>query len=225
MTSRRRLGFEFLLMFFIAPLPVFWAQHTGYLREAFGIRVPLIPLMWAFAVFCWWKLRRDATFDRRSLWHIPRLEREMLGLLLRFVIFAAVMFWYIFALHPDRLFEFPQTRPTLWMAVMCLYPIFSVFPQSIIWRAFLLHRYKSLFDSTWLLWLMAVVAFGFVHLVFMNKEALILTTVGGMMFARTHLRTGSMLLAALEHALYGCWAFTVGFGSFLYGGSVHAPTG
>jgi membrane protease YdiL (CAAX protease family) len=106
---------------------------------------------------------------------------------------------------------------------MGLYPIFSVLPQSITWRAFVLHRYRPLFGRGIVMLLVASIAFAFIHLVFWNVEAVVLTAIGGLMFTWTHMRTGSMLAGALEHALYGCWAFTIGFGRFLYGGTVPPP--
>jgi hypothetical protein len=32
--------------------------------------------------------------------------------------------------------------------------------------------------------------------------------------------TGSLLTSSIEHALYGCWLFTVGLGQFFYHGRV-----
>ncbi|MHB1155946.1 MAG: hypothetical protein ACYC26_03800 [Phycisphaerales bacterium] len=36
------------------------------------------------------------------------------------------------------------------------------------------------------------------------------------MFTRTYQRTGSLLLAGIEHALYGDLLFTIGLGHYLY---------
>ncbi|WP_423804206.1 hypothetical protein [Nitrosomonas nitrosa] len=42
------------------------------------------------------------------------------------------------------------------------------------------------------------------------------TFVGGIMFAYTYHRHRSLLLASIEHALYGCFVFTIGLGWFFY---------
>jgi len=44
---------------------------------------------------------------------------------------------------------------------------------------------------------------------------MILTFVGGILFALTFQKTKSTLLVSIEHAIYGCWLFTVGMGEML----------
>jgi len=55
---------------------------------------------------------------------------------------------------------------------------------------------------------------------FLNPLAVLLTLAGGWMFAGTHRQTGSLAIAAIEHALYGCWIFTAGLGEFFYHGTI-----
>ena len=43
-----------------------------------------------------------------------------------------------------------------------------------------------------------------------------LTLVGGLLFAYRYTKTGSLLTSCVEHALYGCFLFTVGLGRFFY---------
>ena len=65
----------------------------------------------------------------------------------------------------------------------------------------------------------SAVAFGFVHIVFLNPIAVGLSVVGGVLFALTYLRTRSLLMAAIEHGLYGCLIFTVGLGRYFFHGT------
>ena len=46
--------------------------------------------------------------------------------------------------------------------------------------------------------------------------SLVLSTVGGLLFGATYLRTRSVLLASVEHTLYGCAIFTVGLHEYFY---------
>jgi uncharacterized membrane protein YbjE (DUF340 family) len=39
-------------------------------------------------------------------------------------------------------------------------------------------------------------------------------------FARTYAKTQSTLQVALEHMLWGCFAFTVGLGWYVYSGAI-----
>jgi hypothetical protein len=61
-------------------------------------------------------------------------------------------------------------------------------------------------------------AFGFLHIIFRNSLAVWLTFFGGILFAWRYEVTGSLFVSSFEHALYGCWLFTVGLGQYFYHG-------
>ena len=54
--------------------------------------------------------------------------------------------------------------------------------------------------------------FTYVHIVFRNKLALGLTLLGGTLFGIRFFQTDSLFVTSFEHALYGCFMFTVGVG-------------
>jgi membrane protease YdiL (CAAX protease family) len=58
--------------------------------------------------------------------------------------------------------------------------------------------------------------FAYAHIVFRSGVALALTLAGGVLFARTYARTRSLLVCQIEHALYGCFLFTIGLGHTIY---------
>ncbi len=126
---------------------------------------------------------------------------------------------------PELLLSFVRMRPGLWALVMLLYPVLSVYPQSLVYRAFLLHRYQPLFShagslAPWGLVLLSATAFSFMHLIFRNPIAPAMTFFGGILFAWRYQQTGSLAISSLEHALYGCLLFTVGLGQYFYHGRV-----
>ena len=45
--------------------------------------------------------------------------------------------------------------------------------------------------------------FSFAHLYFGSITALVITFVGGVVFAYSYLKTNSLLFVAIEHAIYG----------------------
>ena len=45
--------------------------------------------------------------------------------------------------------------------------------------------------------------------------AIILTFLGGLLFAFTFKKTKSTILVSIEHAIYGSWLFTIGMGAML----------
>lgn len=47
-----------------------------------------------------------------------------------------------------------------------------------------------------------------------------LTFVGEVLFATCYAETGSLATSCFEHALYGCWLFTLGLGQYFYHGTI-----
>jgi CAAX protease family protein len=81
-----------------------------------------------------------------------------------------------------------------WLGVVILYPIFSVYPQELLYQAFFFHRYKLLFgDRTGMIAASAMV-FGFVPIIFGNWAAIGLTSIGGLLFGLTYRKSGSLVL-------------------------------
>jgi len=200
---------EFLMLFVALPL-------------AFRFRVfpfPPIPALWILASYCLWRLLSDPTFDRRLIWNPQPLPQYLPKIVLLFAAFAAAATAGLYFLRPDLLFNFVRRAPLLWGFVMVLYPIASVYPQGIIYRAFLFHRYRAVFPNTMLLILASAAAFSFVHIIFRNPIAIVLTFTGGLLFAWRYQQSGSLFVSSLEHALYGCLMFTIGLGEYFYKGA------
>lgn len=183
----------------------------------------ILPVVWMMALVChhmtnWVKLEK-----LNAWWHRKGITRVEQGrMLLRFVICAAVLAAAMQYFQPERMFEFVNGRPKLWMLVMVLYPLLSVVPQEIIFRRYLFTRFETIFTPTMMV-LVSGLGFGFAHIVFNNWVAPVLCAVGGLMFARTYQRTGSLALVCLEHALYGDFIFTLGLGRYFYHGAVAVP--
>ena len=102
---------------------------------------------------------------------------------------------------------------------MLLYPILSVYPQGIVYRAFIFERYRPLFSNPILMIAVSAAAFSFVHIIFRNPIAVGLTLLGGIIFAFRYQESGSLFTSSFEHALYGCFMFTIGLGEFFYKGA------
>jgi membrane protease YdiL (CAAX protease family) len=115
---------------------------------------------------------------------------------------------------PDRFFDLPRERPLLWAALLVLYPVASAWPQELVFRAFLMHRYRPIFGEGRLAVAASAIAFSFMHVVYMNWPALLLTLPAGALLALTYRRTGSVAASTLEHALYGILVFTLGLGRY-----------
>ncbi len=103
---------------------------------------------------------------------------------------------------------------------MVAYPVVSVYPQGLLYRAFFFERYGELFPGKWPMIVASAAAFAFLHIIFRNWLAVALTFAGGLLFASRYAETGSLAVSGFEHALYGCWLFTVGLGRHFYHGTI-----
>lgn len=194
---------EFLLLFVIGPTLFTYRRH----------RIPAIPALWALMAYCLYILLHDPKFDRGSLWNTAPLGQYAFPILGLFALAAAIGIALVLRFGAPGLFlNLPRSNPRLWILVMILYPVLSVYPQGIIYRAFVFERYRDLFGPPWAIVLASAFAFTYVHIVFRNKLALALTLLGGVLFGIRFLQTGSLFVSSLEHALYGCFMFTVGVG-------------
>jgi membrane protease YdiL (CAAX protease family) len=108
---------------------------------------------------------------------------------------------------------------------MVLYPVLSVYPQGLLYRAFFFERYAPLFAGKWPMIIASALAFAFMHIVFRNVLAVALTFAGGLLFAARYVETGSLATSCFEHGLYGCWLFSIGLGQYFYHGTIATVSG
>ena len=210
--SRVALWCEFILLFVVVPV---WLWFD---RLRFGQRI--IPTLVLICAGCLIVLLRDRSFDRARLWNRRDFGRHLRATMKRLLIGTGILAAATAVFEPELFLRFPRQAPRMWAIVMVFYPVFSVYPQELIFRTFLFHRYRPLFGSTGNLVIVSAIAFGLAHLFFANFWAPVLSTVGGWVFARTYARSASTLQATIEHGLWGDVLFTVGLGWYFYGGSI-----
>lgn len=183
------------------------------------IPLPPIPALWLLAAYCSYRLLEDATFDRKQLWKPEALSSAAPQIFALFSISALLIGAGVYFLAPGLLFNFVRRSPVVWAIVMALYPVLSVYPQGLVYRAFFFQRYRALFPNPMVLIAVSAVAFSFAHIIFRNPIAVSLTLLGGLIFAWRYAQTQSLFTSSFEHALYGCWMFTIGLGEFFYKGA------
>jgi hypothetical protein len=208
--SRAALTIEFLLLFVGLPL--------GYRFSP--VRIPALPLLWAVAGYALWQLLRDPGFDRTRLWNTAPLPGRLGAILGIFAVVALLLWLGVRRFAPDLEWNFVRQHPAFWAVVMVAYPVVSVYPQGLLYRAFFFERYAGLIPGKWPMILASAAAFAFLHIVFRNWLAVALTLFGGILFAARYAETGSLATSSFEHALYGCWLFTIGLGQYFYHGTI-----
>lgn len=220
--SKARLITEFILLYlgipvFLRVLPIATKRMTGH---AFAL--PIIPVLLIFFIIILYILRKDKTFNKRAFFFVPKIKlnpRPYLLIAIRFLIGATFLTILLLLIRPEAVLSFPKNNPKFWCVVMCCYPLISVYPQGVIYRAFYEHRYAKCFPPSIQIFVGAL-AFACAHIPFGNIYALLFTFVGGLMFLATYRATNSLILAAIEHALFGDFLFTIGWGHFFF----HAGT-
>lgn len=194
----------------------------------------LFLFLWIVGLACGVGLFFDKKFDNKKLWNAQAVMPAMGWVVGRWVL-CCVVLTAVFGLlsgHvlpglslavPTGIFPiFTREDPTSFLPLLILvfYPWVSVYPQNVIYRAFFCQRYRPILGGGWGLILINAAVFSLGHVMFNNWIVLLLTFVGGIIFTRTYLKSRSLLLATIEHALYGLFCFYLGIGVFLlYGAS------
>ena len=203
-------------------------QSTAYrLTELFLIFV-LIPISFAIPYPVWIKLVIGVIGFAYVIFVLLRIEKFRVKInknlnwklffkrtFLQLIFIALVTSVYVFFVDRTNLFTVVLNKPLLWIVILFVYSFFSVYPQELIYRTFFFSRYQKLFKSERLFLLFNATLFSLAHIFFRNALVMVLTFVGGILFALTFNKTRSTLLVSIEHAIYGAWLFTVGMGNML----------
>jgi uncharacterized protein len=203
------LWLEFAAIYAAAPLLILAVRQ----------RLVMLVVLWLGALGAYRFLTRRRMLPYAGEWNWAGLRAGAPGVVLRFAILAGLVTLAEWRFAPQAFLSFPRQRPEFWLLVMVLYPVLSVWPQELIYRSFLLHRYRPLFGGAWRYILTSALVFGFAHVMFLNWIAPAMTVIGGALFATSYRRHRSLALSCLEHALYGDMIFTVGLGSYFFTGA------
>ncbi len=198
------LGLEFIFLFLAVPALVFYDL----------LPFSKIGILLGFTLLCTILLLLDKRFNRKKLSNTRGLCKSLRGILLRFIPAAVFLTVIILMLEPDKVFDMVRNDFNAWLFVVIAYPLFSVYPQEIIYRAFVFHRYDALFPKQRFMIHVNALSFGYLHIIFGNYLAIFLTYGAGYLFARTYAESKSLLAVSIEHALYGILIFTIGFNSY-----------
>lgn len=194
------LMLEGLLLFVVWPgLAIFVEDISKFLLFA-G------PMVYAAFIYVRAKPERPAA---TWAWRVP-----VVRFLIAVPLLIAVTWWLV----PHAWMAFPRERPGLWALVMVFYPFLSALPQEFLYRRFFFWRYAPLMGAGAARLIVNALLFGWLHVMYENWPAFILSALGGVVFAATYAHTRNLVLVWIEHTLYGQFLFTIGLGRFFYEG-------
>ena len=211
-SNKTRLLWECILLFGVLPPAIAILKIHSLMYIA----------LWVLTFLVWNWLKKH-NYNFKQDWNKQVLSKQLLKLILqRFCWFAVLLSLFTAFYIPEHLLSLPRERPIIWIMVMIFYPLLSVIPQEIIFRSFFFKRYAKLFATPEKMTLFSALAFGWVHILLLNWVAVTFSSIGGLIFANTYNKTASLAAACFEHALYGCFIFTIGLGYYFYHGqAVH----
>jgi len=133
--------------------------------------------------------------------------------ILKIIIVSSLILILGYLFRRENFFRIPY-NPLLIPFLILGYPLISVIPQEIIYRLMYFERYGLLFRNKSVSILINALLFAFMHIIYGNPIAVILTFIGGILFSITYRNTGSLILTAVEHSTYGYFIFLSGYGQY-----------
>tara|TARA_B100000809_G_C15118132_1_gene523217 strand:+ start:1969 stop:2595 length:627 start_codon:yes stop_codon:yes gene_type:complete len=195
---------ELFLIFILVPVS-FAIDYPIWIKMVIGV------LGFSYILFLLLRVQKNKFKIAKHLNWTTFFKRTLIQL----SIIALLTSAYVWFVDPLSLYVVVLNKPVLWVMILFFYSFFSVYPQELIYRTFYFQRYQSLFKNESLFLIVNAMLFSLAHLFFRNGLVMILTFLGGLLFALTFKKTKSTLLVTIEHAIYGCWLFTVGMGEML----------
>ena len=204
MQSIRYKSIELFIIFIVIPVS-FIFNYSSILKLIIGV------LGFVYIIYVLLKIEKIKFKVNKNL----KWKKFWKTTFITFLIIAIITSLFVWFTDKESLFTVMINKPKMWILILFFYSFFSVYPQELIYRTFFFKRYKNLFKNEVLFIIINALIFSLAHLLFKNTLVLFLTFIGGILFALNYKKTKSTLLISVEHAIYGCWLFTVGMGNLL----------
>ena len=202
--NKIRLIVEIIVLYFCLPLVVMLDI----------IPVPLMLVLMLLGLTVFFYLYFDPSFERQTLINWKDGKQELRSIFIFFTVAAILMVALIWIIDPGKLFQLARTNPWLLLMISIFYPVFSVIPQGLAYRALFFHRYGTVIRGRIPGILASAAFFSFGHILYKNWFVLVLTFLAGSIFAWRYQKSNSLAISIIEHSLYGVWLFACGLGYF-----------
>ena len=170
--GKARLVSECIILYLILPLLV--------MLNFLPVPLLLILLIMGIAVHLF--LFHDPNFDRNNFINWKSGRKETWKIILLFIPLGALMVVLIWQIDKTKLFYLPTSNPWFLLLISIFYPVFSVVPQGLAYRALFFHRYGSLIPGKTLKIIISAIFFSFGHILYKNALVLLLAFFAGLIF-------------------------------------------
>lgn len=177
-----------------------------------------VPFLIIFGLIATVYLIKSPGFPNCNFLNLRAFYQDLPRVLGLFLVSAILISAFVWLQCPEYLFYCPRNHTAVWGNILWSYPLLAVYPQEIIYRGFLFKRYGEVFNDKKYLVHASALVFSFGHIIYYNPYSMLLSLAGGYFFAATYRRTKSLFAASFEHALYGCFLYTIGLGRFFFTG-------
>ncbi|WP_228851932.1 CPBP family intramembrane glutamic endopeptidase [Aegicerativicinus sediminis] len=199
-----------------------------YKLAEFIIIFLLIPISFAFSYPFWLKISIGVIGFLYVCFILFRIEKIKIKLsprvrwflffketIIKLGVIIPITVLYVYLIGPNLLFDLALNNTLSLLLILSLYAIFSAYPQEILFRTFFFNRYERYFKDSNYMILINAILFSLAHLLFKNFLVLLVTFIGGVLFALTYKKYRSTFLVAVEHIFYGGWVIIVGLGKLM----------
>lgn len=205
-STKQYLIFEILVLFFLLPVL--------FIPLAKDNSIFLMFTLCIIALLCIHVLIKSKLHTLKKFLFTQGLNKSTKILVIRALILAPLLIMTLIVLNSGILFYHPKENLTVWFSLWLIYPLFSALPQEVIYRTFIFKRYKSLLPNINQRVILSCLAFGFLHIVFRNWQAVVLSILASIIFCNTYVKSKSVFLVTLEHSCFGLIAYTTGIGYY-----------
>jgi membrane protease YdiL (CAAX protease family) len=177
-------------------------------------KIPLMLILMTAGIGVYLLLRFDPTFDNKIFINWEAGKKQIKPMLILFLLSSIIMVVLIYLIDKEKAFYLIKFRWWLLVIISVFYPIFSVIPQSLIYRALFFHRFDALFSNPYVKIVLSALFFSFGHILYKNWLVLILAFIAGFIFSWHYHKSRSLAWNVIEHSIYGVVLFGSGLGYF-----------
>lgn len=201
--STVKLWIEFILLFVFLPLAIFCFRNQ--------LAPFAVPIIITVAIYSFWVLFKAGVINKQLTQMRKHSYHDYRPILIFFASTSVLILILGLILGYLPMAQMFQQSSVYLIILIVLYPVISVIPQELVFRTFFFHRYRALFGSLAGCALASGLCFGYAHIIYGNWVAVILASIGGMLFSYRYMKTKATNIVVLEHSLWGIFVFTIGF--------------